>query len=75
MAGARVLDGLVHGEDEAGRLGRCRQSVDLDYRRLPHARLEVVTDVLCGHIDTKPFAVYKGIRVRLIMETYKLYWT
>ena len=49
-----VLDGLIHGEDQAGRLGRRRQGVDADNGRLPDARRQVVCDVLVVDVYSVP---------------------
>lgn len=55
-AAAGVLDRLVDRQDEAGRLRRRRQGVDLHDGRLPDAGEEVVGDVLAGDVHAKPEA-------------------
>ena len=70
--GARVLDGLVDGQDEAGRLGGCGQGVDAHHGRLPHARDEVIRDVLVVNIHTEPHAALQergGREVNLPIRT------
>lgn len=51
---ARVLDGLVYGQDEAGGLRRGRQGVDAHDGRLPDAGGEVVGDVLVVDVHAVP---------------------
>lgn len=61
---ARVLDGLVHGQDEAGSLGRGRQGVDAHDGRLPDAGGEVVGDVLVVDVHAVPHAALQPRRKR-----------
>lgn len=58
--GTGVLDGFVHGDDEAGGLRGCRQRVDAHDGRLPHAGLEVIGDVLVVHIHAVPHTSLVG---------------
>lgn len=55
-AAAGVLDRLVNRQDEAGRLRRRRQGVDLHDGRFPDAGYEVVCDVLAVDVDAVPQA-------------------
>ena len=55
-AGAGVLDGFVHGQDEAGGLRGSGERVDAHDGWLPHARHEVVGDVLVVDVDAVPHA-------------------
>lgn len=51
---ARVLDGLVHGQDEACGFRRGRQGIDANDGRLPDAGAEVVGDVLVVNVYAVP---------------------
>lgn len=51
---ARVLDGLVHRQDEAGCLRRSRQGVDPHDGWLPDTGAEVVSDVLVVDVHAEP---------------------
>lgn len=65
--GAGVPDGLVHRQDEAGGLGSGGERVDAHDGRLPHARLEVVGDVLVVDVHAIPHATLADEgRIRMV---------
>lgn len=60
VGGPRRLNGLVHGENEAGGFGCGRDCVYLDNGRLPHTSLEVLGNIFIVDIDAVPHATYNN---------------
>ena len=67
----RVFNGFVHGQDEAGRLRCSRQRVDLDDRRLPHACVKVIGDVLVDDVNSEPCAACKTVTMAIYSVSRK----
>merc|ERR1719414_787669 len=53
LGGLRVLDGLIHGEDDAGGFGGGRNGVDLDQSGFEHAGVKVVGDAFGFDVDAE----------------------
>mmetsp|Transcript_1025 Transcript_1025/g.3241 ORF Transcript_1025/g.3241 Transcript_1025/m.3241 type:complete len:391 (+) Transcript_1025:163-1335(+) len=66
LLGRRVAHRLVHGEDEAGRLGGGRERVALHHSRLPHKRLHRVAHAVLDNVDAVPLLPVRVLHPQLV---------